>query len=80
MKAPIKIYVDESRISPLGSLLDAIVPDYRVEASDICYIRKDTLLKWAKEHYTGLDITKRDMWDGGYNCAIKELINKLNEM
>ncbi len=44
------------------------------------YIRKDALLEWAKEHYTGLDITKRDMWDGGYNCAIKELIDKLNEM
>lgn len=44
------------------------------------YIRKDALIEWAKEHYTSLDITKRDMWDGGYNCAIKELIDKLNSM
>ena len=44
------------------------------------YIRKDALLEWAKEHYTSLDITKRDMWDGGYNCAIKELIDKLNSL
>lgn len=41
---------------------------------------KDALLEWAKEHYTGMDITKRDMWDGGYNCAMKQLIDKLNEM
>lgn len=44
------------------------------------FIRKDALLEWAKERYTSLDITKRDMWDGGYNCAIKALIDKLNEM
>lgn len=41
---------------------------------------KDALLEWAKERYTGMDITKRDMWDGGYNCAMKQLIDKINSL
>lgn len=70
---PDKIYTDNRGVYaelPIFSQIDA----------NIEYIRKDALLEWAKEHYTGLDITKRDMWDGGYNCAIKEIIDKLNEM
>ncbi len=78
MKAPIKIYVDESRIDPLGNLLDAVVPDYRVEASDICYIRKEALLEW-------LESKIKDLSNGGFvngltTLAYKDVVEHINEM
>lgn len=77
MEAPDKIYI-HTRTEPYCSITWSEVKEKNCTNEE--YIRKDALLEWAKEHYTGLDITKRDMWDGGYNCAIKELINILNEM
>lgn len=49
MKAPNKIYIDENKITELGGIVDAIVPDERVEEKDICYIRKDMILKAVKK-------------------------------
>ena len=70
---PDKMYFEVSEKGVHAYL--GLQPDSAVE-----YIRKDALMEWAKEHYTGLDITKRDMWDGGYNCAMKQIIDKLNKM
>ena len=61
MKAPDKIFVGflfdiDFAISHAGC--------ERIREDDKEYISKDALLEWAKEHYTGLDITKRDLWDG----------------
>lgn len=83
MKAPDRIYVDESRITKLGGLADAIVPDNRVEASNVCYVRKDALLEWAKEMHA--DLTKKleaqddPVWWGQRN-AFQQVIDKLNSM
>jgi len=87
MKAQDKIYIPIVREEKRELLCTIWWPEDNRTESDkefisgvIPYIRKDALLEWAKEHYTSLDITKRDMWDGGYNCAIKELIDKLNSL
>lgn len=75
MKALNKIYIDESRITEFGGLADAIVPDNRIETSDVCYIRKDALIKWIQEvraipHENAI---VRDL-------AFQEVINKINSM
>ena len=51
--------------------------DNRVEASDICYIRKDALLEWANSWLA----FKRSgvVLDDGFSYAMEELIKKLNE-
>lgn len=78
MKAPIKIYVDESRIDPLGSILDAVVPDYRVEASDICYIRKDALLEWLESKIK--DLPKRGFVNCVATLSYKDVVEHINKM
>lgn len=76
MKAPNKIYIDESRITELGGLADAIVPDNRIETSDVCYIRKDALMEWAKG-----EIMPGNSAEGkGWNRALQTLIDKLNSI
>ena len=76
MKVPDKIFVHKG--PHLGLITTTIIKTDAPDETE--FIRKDDFLEWAKEHYTGLDITKRDMWDGGYNCAMKQLIEKLNSM
>ena len=45
----------------------------QVEDSDVCYIRKDALLEWAKEkQYESLTIVADNFW--------QEVIDKLNSM
>lgn len=78
MTAPDKIYLEKSLSNP-DRLHSQWYPN-DVIGGGIEYIRKDALMEWAKEHYTSMDITKRDMWDGGYNCAMKQLIDKINSM
>lgn len=79
MTAPDKIYVREYP-DGVARFWEEKKKDDVVATIPHEYIRKDALLEWANEHYTSLDITKRDMWDGGYNCAMKELIDKLNSL
>lgn len=79
MKAPDKIYVREYP-QGLNQMWSSVKATETSAIAQYEYIRKDALIEWAKEHYTGMDITKRDMWDGGYNCAMKQLIDKLNSM
>lgn len=78
MKAPNKIYIDESRITELGGLADAIVPDNRIETSDVCYIRKDALIEWLEGRMTMEGATEGFV--GGYDFALKDVINKINSM
>lgn len=73
MKAPNKIYIDESRITELGGLADAIVPDNRIETSDVCYIRKDALLEWA-DNWKKLGVSEDFLY------AMETLVQHLNSM
>ncbi len=78
MKAPTKIYVDESKIGPLGIILDAIVPDNRVEASDICFIRKEALLEWLESRIK--DLSNGGFVNGLTTLAYKDVVEHINEM
>ena len=63
MKAPDKLYLGRRSYGPLiGGWQTNLFESKEIES--IAYIRKGALLEWAKEHYTSLDITKRDLWDG----------------
>lgn len=50
----------------------------QVEDSDICYIRKDALLEWLEGKMTVEEATEGIV--GGYDFALKDVINKLNSM
>lgn len=68
---PDKIYVPteytDNDITPVGVTLQQVFPN------DVCYIRKDALLEWAKEkQYESLTIVADNFW--------QEVIDKLNEM
>lgn len=72
MKAPDKIYID---IDTFG-----FIHGYNAEAHPpACqeYIRKDVLLEWLEskvyEH-------NEDRFDDGFNAALGQVIDKLNEM
>ena len=82
IKVPDKIYIPIYLNDNLdGELLgDEWMYEPHKEVNNAEYISKDYLLEWAKEHYTDLDITKRDLWDCGYNCAMKQLIEKLESL
>jgi hypothetical protein len=67
MEAPDKIYVDKQE--------GKIITLNRVYSSDICYIRKDALLEWAKEEQT-----KCSSETHPYAMFMNVVIDKLNSM
>lgn len=74
MKAPNKIYVHEG--AHLGMLTLTTIP-VDTPGEEI-YIRKDALMEWAKGKITVEEATEGIV--GGYNLALKDVINKLNSM
>ena len=68
MKAPYKIYV-----TPVGTWDTKHIPDLQ----DNIYISKDALLEWLEskvyEH-------NEDRFDDGFNAALGQVIDKLNEI
>lgn len=72
---PDKIYVPteytDNDITPVGVTLQQVFPN------DVCYIRKDALMEWLEskvyEH-------NEDRFDDGFNAALGQVIDKLNEM
>ena len=65
---PDKIYIQEG----------AILRTEKTYDNDVCYIRKDYLLKWLDgevKHYLN-----SEEYDFGWNMAIQKLIDKLNEI
>ena len=70
MKAPKFIYIDESKIGELGTLNDAIVPENRIQESDIKYLRKDAVVLTIKSYLAG--------WLDPYR--IERLIDKIEEL
>lgn len=70
MKAPDKIYVCATHPAPFW-FSDKQIPNM------IEYIRKDALLEWLEskvyEH-------NEDRFDDGFNAALGQVIDKINEM
>ena len=75
MKIPDKIYV-----APVGTWDTEHIPDLQ----DNIYIRKDSLLEWAKEVLDSGPIKdsadKGDAWSIGYLCGMRDIIDKLNSL
>lgn len=68
---PNKIYIPteytDNDITPVGVTLRQVFP------RDICYIRKDALVEWAKKkQYESLTIVADNFW--------QEVIDKLNSL
>lgn len=81
MKAPNKIYIDEDKITELGEIADAIVPDGRVEEQDICYIRKDMILKAVKKQLKIAKLTNvLDDFGKGVIAAQELLIQRIEKL
>lgn len=67
MKAPDKIYV-------IPDFVDGLSLERKDFDDEVCYIRKDALLEWAKEHQ------ERER-QGSYTWSCYQIfIDKLNEM
>lgn len=71
MKAPDKIYVPTR-----FQLADCL--RVRESDTDVCYIRKDALLEWAKECFRLQD--SGSWYSKGAADAFSKLIDKLNSM
>lgn len=80
---PDKIYIPteytDNDITPVGVTLQQVFPN------DICYVRKDALLEWAKvmhgiylKRYEGSTCTCGEHW--GQMVAFQRIIDKLNQM
>ena len=74
MKAPDKIYVRQYRDGDTSGFWDDEPYEDEIAGIEaVEYIRKDTLLEWAKEkQYESLTIVADNFW--------QEVIDKLNEM
>jgi hypothetical protein len=79
MKAPDKIYIQTNAGEAFSSKWTTI-PFRDFENTE--YIRKDTLLEWAKEHKLVIEThgDERDAYLRGVYSALNSLIHKLNEM
>ena len=76
MEAPDKIYVEVRH--PFGNEFTEILGfENRGNSDDVEYIRKDLLLEWLEakvyEH-------NEDKFDDGFNTAIGQVIDKINEL
>lgn len=73
MEAPDKIYFPEDGLPAYIDWDGSPIRTKQVEDSDVCYIRKDTLIEWAKQkQYESLTIIADDFW--------QEVIEKINSM
>lgn len=71
--APDKIYFPEDGLPAYIDWDGSPVSTKPVGDNDICYIRKDALLDWAKQkQYESLTIVVDDFW--------QEVIEKINEI
>ena len=73
-KVPDKIYVDKQE--------GKIITLNRVCSSDICYIRKDALIEWAKARLSdvrGINYDE-DNYPAGEAHAIADVIDHLNSL
>lgn len=71
--APDKIYFPEDGLPAYIDWDGSPVSTQPVGDNDICYIRKDALLEWAKQkQYESLTIVADDFW--------QEVIDKINSM
>lgn len=86
MKAPDKIYLQHNTTTDLyGEFWPEWFEDTHHPDSDICYIRKDALIEWAKEKYNKaykLHLKKGDNYAYGQGKmdAYQKLIDNLNSM
>lgn len=81
MKAPDKIYLPKEEVEDRRPWIEQPCEDD--PNWDVCYIRKDALLEWAKEKYDKafrLHLKKGDKYHYGLGKmhAYKILIDKLN--
>lgn len=80
MNAPDKIYLQRNTTT---DLYDEFWPEWLEDThhpdSDICYIRKEALLEWAKEKNQRIDTDEGD-FSSGYVYAMIDLIDKLDSM
>lgn len=72
MKAPDKVFF------PNDINLLTILCLRMEQKGDVCYIRKDALLEWLDGKLTIEGATEG--YVGGYDSALKDVINKLNSM
>ena len=53
----------------------------QVFGKDVCYIRKDALMEWAKDELNKLEaLSDNDAVHWGQRNAFKQMIDKLNSM
>lgn len=73
MKAPDKVFFpnDINLLTKLSLVLK--------QKGDVCYIRKDALLEWAKKNNKRIDTEEGD-YSLGYVSAMIDLIDKINAM
>ena len=71
MEAPEKIYLNKIHPEPYW------FKDKQVD-SDIEYIRKDALIEWLEGRMTKEGATEGFV--GGYDFALKDVINKINSI
>lgn len=78
MEAPDKIYLNTPKIQPE---LDNTTWDTKTydDCENIKYIRKDALLKWAKEKNKRIDTDEGD-YSLGYVSAVIDLIEKIESL
>ena len=76
--APDKIYFPADGLPAYIDWDGSPIRTKQVEDSDICYIRKDALMEWLEGRMTKDGATEGFV--GGYDFALKDVINKLNEM
>ena len=77
MKAPDKLYIGRRNYGPLIGGWES-QPFTSKEIESIEYIRKDALLEWLDGKLTIEGATEG--YVGGYDSALKDVIDKLNEM
>lgn len=80
MKAPDKLYIGLEDVGSRHRVYNvSVIPNGYDE-----YIRKDALLKWAKEVHDSGPIKdsadKGDAWSIGYLCGMRDIIDKLNSL
>jgi hypothetical protein len=74
MKAPDKIYLPKEEIEERKPWIEtAYDPNW-----DECYIRKDALIEWLDGKMTIEGATEGFV--GGYDTALKDVIDKINSM
>ena len=81
MKAPNKIYLQRNTTT---DLYDEFWPEWfegtHHPERDICYIRKDALLEWAKELKERWEEPPMSKHSPGCVYMLEQLIDKLNSM